>query len=90
MKLYYPFEIIVLQKGMEETYIDITDACRDTIAYSRSMIASAPSSTRPSVSEDDCRLLMREFDVSRRDAEDALVASDGDLYRAAVDLTCCT
>ena len=72
MKLYYPFEIIVLQKGMEETYIDITDACRDTIAYSRSMIASAPSSTRPSVSED------------------ALVASDGDLYRAAVDLTCCT
>ena len=88
MKLYYPFEIIVIRGGMDETFMELTPECFDVIKYSRSRMTKHTTSTPQNVTEDHIKLLMRECDMSRNDAEDALRRTDDDLYLAAVDAMC--
>lgn len=90
MRLYYPFEITVIRGGMDETYMNITPACMDVIQYSRSRIDHASSLSRQTtrVSDENVKILMRECEISRQDAEDALMRTDDDLYLAAVDAVC--
>lgn len=89
---YYPYEIDILVKGMEETIIN-GPLPMDTIRMSRRSIDDRASrnpvhTISTKVDTDHVMILMREFEIERRDAEEALERHDDDLYAAAVDLVC--
>jgi len=89
---YYPYEIEILTMGMRETYMTVAPPM-DVISMSRRCIdekkrANPIRSISTKVDTENVALLMREFDIDRREAEDALERVDDDLYQAAVDLTC--
>jgi len=89
---YYPYEIDILTTGMQETIMSVPPPM-DTVAMSRRVIdehaRACPSrSISTKVDTENVSILMREFDIERREAEDALERVDDDLYQAAVDLVC--
>jgi NACalpha-BTF3-like transcription factor len=87
MKLYYPYEIEVILKGSEETYLN--NPPMETLTLSRSCIdKNKPPMHRPvrRVDDEHVRLLMSEFEISRNEAEEALERSNDDLYMAAIDI----
>lgn len=85
---YYQFEIDVILKGVEETTME--NPPMDCIAMSRDCIQKKYGQIAPRpvarVDDDGVRLLMREFEISRAEAEDAMVRADDDIYMAAVSL----
>jgi NACalpha-BTF3-like transcription factor len=85
---YYPYEIEVILKAAEETVLE--NPPMDAIVQSRAYIDKKYGQTThravKKVDDDGVRLLMREFEISRDDAEDAMEYAENDVYMASVYL----
>lgn len=85
---YYPYEIEVILKAAEETVLE--NPPMDAIVQSRAFIDKKYGQTThravKKVDDVGVRLLMREFEVSRDDAEDAMGYAENDVYMASVYL----
>lgn len=88
MRLYYPFEIEILQTARDETYID-KPYDPAVIALSRRAMEHPEMGRTNTYSVDEVAvtLLCREIDgVTRDDAIRALRDADDDIYQAAMNL----